>query len=183
MNSRKQLMRISLCESLRELMLHYPFEKITIKNICNETGVIRATFYNYFVDKYDCLSQIVYLDFVETVFKQHQHLDIDDLIYELLKIIAANKEFYRIALSIRDSAEINHILNDNLKLFLNNYLVAHDIKTDGNKQIFSEYYSYSLAFLINRWLLSDYNAEVSEIYEVYHIVENTSFNQVFASKK
>ena len=52
MVNKKSMMKVNLCESLRGLMLKRPFEKITIKNICDETGVIRATFYNHFEDKY-----------------------------------------------------------------------------------------------------------------------------------
>jgi Transcriptional regulator len=53
-------MKVSLAENLRALMVKHLFEKITIKQICDETGVNRATFYNYFEDKYDCLQWIVY---------------------------------------------------------------------------------------------------------------------------
>ena len=62
METHKELMRSYLCESLRQLMERTLFEKITIKQICDRAGVIRATFYNYFDDKYDCLSSIVFLD-------------------------------------------------------------------------------------------------------------------------
>ena len=44
-----------LADSLKELMVKKSFEKITIKQICDATGVIRIVFYNYFSDKYDAL--------------------------------------------------------------------------------------------------------------------------------
>ena len=58
-------MKNSLAENLRYLMQRKVFEKITIKQICDETGVIRATFYNYFEDKYDCLNWIVHNIFTD----------------------------------------------------------------------------------------------------------------------
>ena len=39
-------------------MQEKPFEKITIKQICDRTGVIRATFYNHFEDKYAALDYV-----------------------------------------------------------------------------------------------------------------------------
>ena len=63
---KRGMMKRFLAESLKELMLQKSFEKITIKQICDKTGVIRATFYNYFEDKYAALSYIIYLDTVET---------------------------------------------------------------------------------------------------------------------
>ena len=62
MEYRRGIMKTSLSENLRVLMTRKLFEKITIKQICDETGVIRATFYNYFDDKYDCLNWIVHTD-------------------------------------------------------------------------------------------------------------------------
>ena len=50
MEQRKARMKDFLAESLVVLMQEKPFEKITIKQICDRTGVIRATFYNHFED-------------------------------------------------------------------------------------------------------------------------------------
>ncbi len=41
-----------LAESLKELALCRPVEKITIKEITDKAGVIRPTFYHQFQDKY-----------------------------------------------------------------------------------------------------------------------------------
>ena len=44
-----------LAESLKELTIKQPIEKITIKEITDKAGVIRPTFYNHFQDKYELL--------------------------------------------------------------------------------------------------------------------------------
>ena len=43
----KVTMKDLLSEGLYILMQQKPFEKITIKQICDKTGVIRGTFYNH----------------------------------------------------------------------------------------------------------------------------------------
>ena len=58
MEQRKARMKDFLAESLVVLMKEKPFEKITIKQICDRTGVIRATFYNHFEDKYAALDYV-----------------------------------------------------------------------------------------------------------------------------
>ena len=58
MEQRKARMKDFLAESLVVLMQEKPFEKITIKQICDRTGVIRATFYNHFEDKYAALDYV-----------------------------------------------------------------------------------------------------------------------------
>ena len=42
-----------LADSLKELALIRPMEKITIKEITDKAGVIRPTFYKHFQDKYE----------------------------------------------------------------------------------------------------------------------------------
>ncbi|MDO4563279.1 MAG: TetR/AcrR family transcriptional regulator C-terminal domain-containing protein [Clostridia bacterium] len=44
-----------LTESLLKLMKKKPFEKITVKDICEDALVHRTTFYTHFQDKYDLL--------------------------------------------------------------------------------------------------------------------------------
>ncbi|MBP5265628.1 MAG: TetR family transcriptional regulator, partial [Lachnospiraceae bacterium] len=39
-------------ESLCSLMMEKPFEKVTVSDICEVAMIPRATFYNYFEDKY-----------------------------------------------------------------------------------------------------------------------------------
>lgn len=53
---RKKMTKALIGESLKVLMRNHPFEKITIKMITDEAGVIRPTFYNYFCDKYESLN-------------------------------------------------------------------------------------------------------------------------------
>ena len=56
----KMTMKDLLSEGLYILMQQKPFEKITIKQICDKTGVIRGTFYNHFMDKYEALEYLIH---------------------------------------------------------------------------------------------------------------------------
>ena len=56
-----------LIKSFKELALHDPIEKITIKEITDGAGVIRPTFYNHFQDKYELLERIIYTELLEPV--------------------------------------------------------------------------------------------------------------------
>lgn len=46
-------MKMRLFKALRERMEDTPFEKITVRSICNEAGISRASFYCHFTDKYE----------------------------------------------------------------------------------------------------------------------------------
>lgn len=46
----------AIVDSLKELLLRKPLEKITISDIANDCGINRMTFYYHFRDIYDCLT-------------------------------------------------------------------------------------------------------------------------------
>ena len=58
MERKRELTKILLAESFKELLIKGSFDKITIKMITDQAGVIRPTFYNYFCDKYEVVEWI-----------------------------------------------------------------------------------------------------------------------------
>jgi AcrR family transcriptional regulator len=50
--------KMVLRESLIALLEHKPIERITIKEICTDADINRATFYAHYADQYDLLKQI-----------------------------------------------------------------------------------------------------------------------------
>lgn len=51
----------ALSEALFEMLCKKSFEELTVGEICDECGYPRATFYNYFDDKYDLLNFYWYI--------------------------------------------------------------------------------------------------------------------------
>lgn len=48
----------SLIRTMRDMLSEMPFEKITVKGICERAGISRITFYNYYSDKYALLEEL-----------------------------------------------------------------------------------------------------------------------------
>ena len=101
MEHRKARMKDFLAESLAALMQEKPFEKITIKQICDRTGVIRATFYNHFEDKYDALNYICGMMLCD----EHEKLltagDMEGYVRSLCTLIHAHAAFFRKAFQVQ----------------------------------------------------------------------------------
>lgn len=73
-----------LQQAFFQLLTEKPFEKITLKELCDTAMVPRSTFYRYFEDKYDLLGYCL------QNFFEHMDLDID-VIY--LKSVDAMKNY------------------------------------------------------------------------------------------
>lgn len=179
MEYHKGMMRASLCESLRGLMLKNVFEKITIKQICDETGVIRATFYNYFDDKYDCLNAIVYHDFVESfnvdqvtrslnnkidiegkyIPTQSAEEDVKNNIQSILEIIDENRSFYRIAYNVTGQNNFEDMIRNNLMIIFKTVLDAHrkpGYMDKYSNNLLARYYAECVAFDIKEFVFQKY---------------------------
>ena len=154
MESHKELMRSYLCESLRELMVRSLFEKITIKQICDRAGVIRATFYNYFDDKYDCLGSIVRQD-IGTLAEDE---DIESFIRRVLQTIEENRDFYKAAYQVTGQNSFEEMVRNSLAEFLNAYLDKRrkeSLLPRYSNDLLSRYYSECIAFDIREFVFHE----------------------------
>ena len=85
----KEMITSAACEIFRL----YPFEKVTVQLILDESGVSRGTFYKHFADKYDVLTW-----FCEEQLRQvyEAYEDSDELNYQLNRVSFQYKEMYRV---------------------------------------------------------------------------------------
>ncbi|MDD6799613.1 MAG: TetR/AcrR family transcriptional regulator [Firmicutes bacterium] len=89
---------IKVCkEALLKLLEEKPINKITVKEVCDEAGINRATFYSHFSDCFDLLESIendLLSDFEES-FKYINSFDVTDLISAIYDMIDRNETVFR----------------------------------------------------------------------------------------
>ena len=157
MESHKELMHSYLCESLRELMTRSVFEKITIKQICDRTGVIRATFYNYFDDKYDCLNAIVKHDISEF----SRETNTEAAVRRVLSEIDRNRDFYRAAYNVTGQNGFEDMVRRNLAAQLKEYLDRNRKPSAMNaysNDLLARYFAECIAFDIREFVFREDDA-------------------------
>ena len=178
MEYRKGIMKTSLAENLRVLMTRRLFEKITIKQICDETGVIRATFYNYFDDKYDCLNWIVHMDFLVDEAGQGK-IGFDEYFLRIFTTVNDNRAFYRAAYQVIGQNGFEDMVKDNLCINLENYLKVNrdpSFLPEYKTSFLARYYAESLNFLIREYMFADENRSAKEMNRVVWDLMTHAFN-------
>ena len=78
-------------ESFVKLLKQDTINKITVKNLCDEAGINRATFYRYYEDVFDLYEQLK-KDMVENLFIAHTETEPRDLEIDLFKFLSKIKE-------------------------------------------------------------------------------------------
>ena len=93
MNTKTDIDRL-LMDSFKKLVLKVPVEKITIKEITDEAGVIRPTFYNHFQDKYEVIERIVKEEILMPVKPLLDNGMVREAIFLIFTNVLKEKDFY-----------------------------------------------------------------------------------------
>lgn len=161
-----------LAESLKELTIKQPIEKITIKEITDKAGVIRPTFYNHFQDKYELLEWIITTELLEPVKLLIQNGMIDQALIIIFTNIEKEKEFYMKASRL----EGQNSFEDIVKLCITNMLleILEDKEIDRNvpskwmtRERIAQYHAQSLCFLVISWIKSGMTMSAKEMADIY----------------
>lgn len=119
-NSTKEI----FAQSLQKLSAKKSFQKISVKDIINDCGLTKTTFYNHFRDKYD-LAAWIYANFSEKIMSKvdGKNYTWRNTLIDWLTYSFENKKFLKNLLlntSGQDSF-INYISNRNIKI-LSDYI-------------------------------------------------------------
>lgn len=99
-----------LAESFKELMLKGSFDKITIRMITEQAGVIRPTFYNYFQDKYEVMEWLLEEEVFRPVFEMVEDGMEREAIYLLFRKMEKDQQYYQKAFEVTGQNGFEEIL-------------------------------------------------------------------------
>ncbi len=148
-------------DGLRHLMMNHPFEKITIKMITNEAGVIRPTFYNYFCDKYEVLEWIFSEEIVDKVIPMFDRKLFAEGIKMLFVSMKTDQQFYRKAYEVTGQNSFDSIVEkylfDLFMLEFDQLFVSPDPSNPMmTKALVARYYTLAAANILKGWVLGEF---------------------------
>ncbi len=163
--------------AMKELMLEKPFEKITISDLCERSGVSRRSFYRYFKDKYELIEWIYdhdYLQYSQIRDDWHEW----DYFPDICRFLYKERAFYGKAFAITGQNSFRDFCRERLY-----YLVKNDfdgILSDEEMEFFFRAQTTVLFDNMAKWLSSDpcmppdeYSAMVQDVVKRYtgHMAE------------
>lgn len=126
--SNSHLTEKSLAESFKKLMLKYPVNKITVKQVTDESGVTRRTFYNHFIDIYELLEWIYEHEVIEELEGYNNLNGWKEAINLVLQYTLNNR---KICLNVFNSLGRDHLEKFLYNIFYNEVKgVVNDITND-----------------------------------------------------
>ena len=165
-----------IVQTLWLLLREKPFEKITIKDICERGLINRSTFYLHFEDKDQLLMQCIY-DEMYKIDQETCALIKDISILEYYTVLSnivvtklfASRDFLR---SILKTIDLN-ILAEPIQSFLsfNIYRNIEQLKSTNKKfftptNVISEFFAGGVVSLTKWWVISDLTLSIEEMHGI-----------------
>lgn len=182
MNGRTDVSRL-LMDSFKKLVMTIPVEKITIKDITDEAGVIRPTFYNHFQDKYEVVERIIEEDILLPV----KPLLENEMLHEAMVLIFTNilkdKGFYCRISGMEGQNSFSSIVNGSIRKWILDF-ITEKVGTKKFKSAWltpervADYYAWSMSFVVLEWISSGMPISPGEVADIYGYIMTRSMEDI-----
>lgn len=181
--SQRKNVKEALAKSFGELLLVHPFEKITIKMITDNIGVIRPTFYNHFIDKYEVLEWICYKDIFEDLGILVDQNMFSEAIEILFHKIEDNKAFYLKAVKVQGQNAFNDIFCKQITTLIETAFESLGNSLHTKNKVFtprlmSTYYAQGITYIVEQWLIKGLSISASDMTKAYYVLATTSMEEM-----
>ena len=186
MDNKKDLTKELLADCFHTLMLSMPFDRITIKMITSEAGLIRPTFYKHFQDKYEVLEWIFKTDVTDSVdLLINNGMELDAIVM-FCRCLDKDRKFYRRAYQMKSGP-------NSFDQILTRYVYSTFLKLAGRfpmrpnqkygfltKEAIASFYTYGLVNMVRDWITADNSLSAEEIASSYKFLLSHPVQELFA---
>lgn len=167
--------------SLKKLMMTKDLDKIRIKEITDEAGLMRPTFYNYFQDKYEVVEYIFYHEVLEPV-RPFVESGLNREAFHFM-VLALKKDFpfYQREINRSSQNSFRDILWKTFYHFIFP-IIQQNLKDPPSPLVtpenVTEYYVNIFIFVLTRWLKEGQDIPVEQLMELYDLIITHSLEEL-----
>lgn len=177
-----------LFDAFKELAVKQPIEKITIRQITDQAGVIRATFYNHFADKYRLIESIITTELLEPLRPLLKNGMLLEAMVVLLNNIETDRAFYSRLVRLQEPISFRDLFIQCAAKELE--MVVNDMES-GKKYVYgwikpeviAAYYAQSICFVITEWIQKGRHLPARLAAEEYFILLSHPVNDMIGCLK
>ncbi len=154
-------------------MLKYPYDEISVKDICSKAGVSRMSFYRYYNKKDD-----IFVDYCDERFEefytqmsQTPNLDLHIFTLEMFRFIKKYNRQIKILIRAKKEFMLLDQLNSYARYIISN-LDAEYLKEQKNNPIFAFFMSGGLFNVIMYWIRTDMHASPEQMNEMMYQISS-----------
>lgn len=173
-----QITKRALEQSLKNLLLKKPLNKITVSDITEDCGINRMTFYYHFKDIYDLVEWVCLEDAGRALEEKKTHDTWQEGFLQIFNAVRENKPFivnvYRCV--DREQAErYLKTLTDNLLMGVVEEESAGMVVREEDKAFIAKVYSYTFVGLMLDWIRDDMKEDPETLIARFALVIQGTF--------
>lgn len=167
-NQRITLTKKLLQEALLHIMEEKPLEKISITELCAESGINRTTFYRHYTVLRDVLieMQIQFAETCNDLFPMPLSIESPKLYLEnLCSLLHRNSKLIKIFIRNNSEEDIIHLFDEFFQKMIPYHtdLIKKQSIDDADLKLICTYIAGGSYFMLRRWLLEDIEKTPQEI--------------------
>ncbi|HDG8499629.1 TPA: TetR/AcrR family transcriptional regulator C-terminal domain-containing protein [Staphylococcus aureus] len=161
--SLRNLSKKAFAESLEQLLVNMPIEKIRVTQIAKNAGATPQAFYYHFHDKYDLVAWIYLQDYAEIMYKNTQSFS-SMQIMQLMMQFQKRKSFYQKVFIDKSQNAINdYAMEYNLALVKNAVELYQGKPMTVEQEIAILYHQYGVFNLFKDWIYDRVNMDIQQL--------------------
>ena len=173
MNHTKQIIE----DSLKKLMLQKPLDKITIRDLTEDCGISRMTFYYHFKDIYDLVEWSCIADATRALEGKKTYDTWNEGLLQIFEAVYENKPFilnaYRCISRDQIESFLFHLTSDLIMAVVEEKAAGTEVSEE-NRRFIADFYKYSFVGIMLDWIKQGMKDDYSMIAEKISITVHGS---------
>lgn len=173
MNHTKQIIE----DSLKKLMLQKPLDKITIRDLTEDCGISRMTFYYHFKDIYDLVEWSCIADATRALEGKKTYDTWNEGLLQIFEAVYENKPFilnaYRCISRDQIESFLFHLTSDLIMAVVEEKAADTEVSEE-NRRFIADFYKYSFVGIMLDWIKQGMKDDYSMIAEKMSITVHGS---------
>lgn len=161
--------KMMIRQALLELMENKPINKITVTEICTVADINRGTFYTYYTDPYDLLTQIenaLYTDINRSLEKSKDVGMNLKVLEEIMEYLSKNSAFIKVLISKNgDQDFVRRIVNIYHEKTVSEWCLVNPEATPEKLELLYIFISGGIVGIIQNWFVNDTKQSHKEVAE------------------
>lgn len=164
--SMSQVTKRALAQSLKNLLLRKPLNKITINDIAEDCGINRMTFYYHFKDIYDLVEWVCMEDARRALEEKKSYDTWQQGFLQIFEVVRENKPFVMNVYRCVHQEQVERYLKplvDNLMLGILREEIGSMSVREADQEFIARIYSYVFIGVMLDWIKADMQPEPKQI--------------------
>lgn len=171
-NTTTLMTKKAIAASLKKIMKNKPLDKITVREIIEDCGVNRKTFYYHFGDIYELIKWIFEEEAIEIVKQYDLIVDYCDAIRFVLDYVEENKLICNCAFDALGRDELKRFFQKDFLSII--YNIVHQLAegkkiSEDYKEFLVNFYTEALASLLINWIQNKEHYDKQKIIQYVYL--------------